>query len=510
MKRLTWTLAVLFSVSLLFGFAGVSQAAEGEEDSDPQKYLDRMEAEARLRMEHKRKLAEHYFETGKARYEERRYADAEEDFASALEANPHHEQAREYLAKVRRILGKTPSGDRDILPLELTHQGVQLGYQKARMLRATTEGRQFLREADHAEALAKLDEARNLAKVLAARLDVSGELAEIEALIAEAEAGRDTAAKEAGIRKLERAHDLARAEHERLQELHQQRIDRLFDDARRLYEETRYLLAAKKAEEILKLDPRNEEVEAFRDKCYAMRVAKDEKWYERTTRLETAAAWRHSRHLAIPFTSVAPVYPADWEEVLKRTAGIQIETEGGEQPPWLPGLKKKLEEEVSFDFIATPLEDVVAFLRNLKDVNIVIDRKAIQAHQGDVTLRLDNVKMKDALGWILRLLDLSYTLENNAVYISTKESISQSRKTVTRFYDVTDLTIEIRDFKPNLQAISNSDVLDGDSFEDIFAEEDEGGAEDEGFTGDSLVEFIMSVIAPGTWETIDTGDDFGI
>jgi len=94
-----------------------------------------------------------------------------------------------------------------------------------------------------------------------------------------------------------------------------------------------------------------------------------------------------------------------------------------------PGLGAKLEKTVSFDFIRTPLEDVAGFLRHETGANIVIDRQALQGHGClDVTLQLHNLKMKDALGWILHLLDLSYTIENNVVVISTHDRIRQLRR----------------------------------------------------------------------------------
>ena len=117
---------------------------------------------------------------------------------------------------------------------------------------------------------------------------------------------------------------------------------------------------------------------------------------------------------------------------------------------WKP-FKDKLNEPVSFDCIATPLDDVVAFLGNLKGVNIVVDKKAIEGRKDlDVTLRLDKVAFRDALAWICRDLDLGYTVRGGAIFISTPDDRLLPRgKTVTRFYDVTDLTIDVRDFRPD-------------------------------------------------------------
>jgi len=90
---------------------------------------------------------------------------------------------------------------------------------------------------------------------------------------------------------------------------------------------------------------------------------------------------------------------------------------------WKP-FKAALNERVSMDFVATPLDDVVAFLRNLKKVNIVVDRPALAGRDDlDVTLELEKTKLKYALAWVCRLLDLGYAVKSGAVFISTPDRL---------------------------------------------------------------------------------------
>jgi len=467
--------------------------------------LEKVRADERARREYTMRLADHYYDAALKRFDESRYLEAEQNLLSALEANPKHKKAKDKLVVVRRLLRKDASGQPSIIDAERTRRLVQLQFALSNVRKDILDARQLVDAKSYDAALGKLDAARDSAKVLAARIDVSRELAEIKTLYDTAQAARDKATKEAEQKKLEAARAIAERDRERLLGLHQQRISRLFDDAKHLYDQTRYVLAAAKADEILKIEPRNKEVIAFRDKCYEARVAKELAWYEKTQKSETAEAWRIVRTLSIPFTEVMPLYPDDWDEKRGRTAGVEIEAESPEDAKWKKDLNAILEQPVSFDFIATPLDDVVAFLRQLKNVNIVVDKKSVAELGGglDVTLRLDKVKFKDALEWVLRLINLKYTLQDGVIFISTKEKIGQTTQTVTRFYDVTDLTVEIRNFKPNVKAISNADLDDIEEMDDIFNEEpaqDEERADT--FTGESLVEFIKSVIAPGTWEDI--------
>ena len=84
--------------------------------------------------------------------------------------------------------------------------------------------------------------------------------------------------------------------------------------------------------------------------------------------------------------------------------------------------EERLKRRVSFCFVATPLEDCVAFFRNLMNVSIVVNKQALEGRPDtDLTLRLDTeeVSFRSALMWTCRMLDLGWTVRNGAIYIST-------------------------------------------------------------------------------------------
>ncbi len=95
----------------------------------------------------------------------------------------------------------------------------------------------------------------------------------------------------------------------------------------------------------------------------------------------------------------------------------------------------RLSELVSFDFVVTPLEDVVGFLSGLKKVNMVIDERGMKEREHlDVTLRLKEVRLEDALHWITVLLDLHHVVRDGAIFISTREGIrARDFTTMTRY-----------------------------------------------------------------------------
>ena len=493
------------AVVILGGVAPLALAADTAKKAGvtPDEYVKRLLDEAKVREQERKRSAELFFTEGEKSYKARQFEKAEDALTTAVALDPNHARARKLLAAVQGVLNKGPA--QKVMATERDMEVIQLGLQRARMVQATADARALLRQEDYDGAIAKLDDAGNIARVLNTRLDVSAESAEINSLTAKAKSAREAKQADKAKKTADAAKKFVEEAKRRVQDLQQQRITRLLEDAKNLYKDARYLDAARKCDEVLKLNPRNKEVIAFKDSCVEAQIAVDMKRYEKDKLSETASTWRRTRKEAIPYTDWKPLFPDDWEEKRLRVAGTQIEVETAENAPWKDALKQKLELPVSFDFIATPLDDVVAFLRSIHKVNIVVDKKEVGGDR-DLTLQLEKVKFKDALEWALRLLDLKYTLENGAIFISSKQKIGESRTTVTRFYDVTDLTLEIRNFKPNIQAISNSD-LDAENMDDIFSEDkDGGGVEDKGFTGDSLVEFIKSVIAPGSWVETDMAD----
>ena len=101
-------------------------------------------------------------------------------------------------------------------------------------------------------------------------------------------------------------------------------------------------------------------------------------------------------------------------------------------------VRKQLRKEASFDFIATPLPDVLAYISHWTGVPLVLDDEHVQdAHELEVTLRLENVHADDALKWALRLVALDYVVREHDVLVTTRdEAWWDGRAPVERAYSV--------------------------------------------------------------------------
>jgi len=87
-------------------------------------------------------------------------------------------------------------------------------------------------------------------------------------------------------------------------------------------------------------------------------------------------------------------------------------------------VKPVFEKKVSFDFAGTPFPDVVRFLRELTGVKFAVDAKVSKASPDlRVTLKLTDMPLKTALGWLMKVSKLDCTYHNGGIYISDVETI---------------------------------------------------------------------------------------
>ena len=138
-----------------------------------------------------------------------------------------------------------------------------------------------------------------------------------------------------------------------------------------------------------------------------------------STKSAALRKWEEEHRLASPFIGMRPIWPAEWDG-----EDNNVPVQSAKTGTWKAAFKRKLREPISFDFVDTPLDDVVAFMRSIHRVSIVVDTKAIeQKEDTGVTLAMENVSFGEGLEHILRPRGLAYTLENGAIFITTREKL---------------------------------------------------------------------------------------
>jgi len=85
-----------------------------------------------------------------------------------------------------------------------------------------------------------------------------------------------------------------------------------------------------------------------------------------------------------------------------------------------------LEDDAQLDFIETPLNQVLQFLQDQYDIPFQIDIRALDdvgvGTDTPITTSLKGVSLHAALQLILGQLDLTYTIENEVLLITTREA----------------------------------------------------------------------------------------
>jgi len=150
----------------------------------------------------------------------------------------------------------------------------------------------------------------------------------------------------------------------------------------------------------------------------------------------------------IPFPDDPPiVYPAAevWQELsirrIKEYSSMTLAREGEAEKK----IEEALKSPTQLEFIETPLQDVLDYLKDYHKIEIQVDRKSLS----DVGLdrrrsrspRTSGVSLRSALKLTLRDLDLTYVIEDEVLLITTPEE-AETRLT-TKVYPVADLVLPI-------------------------------------------------------------------
>jgi hypothetical protein len=188
--------------------------------------------------------------------------------------------------------------------------------------------------------------------------------------------------------------------------------------------------------------------------------------------------------------AASAVQAADESYQIARWGNALLVTAPG-GPGMSPAVAAKLNQRVTLDFRDAPLTDVIDFLRNVTKVNIVV-APAVTLSAPSITLKASDMSLGNALHWINKLGNTHMGFIHGALFISDQPVQEAS---VTRMYDISDMTMAIRDFPgPELALNAGGQNSAGGA---LFkpAEDDESSSP----TTEEITDIIKKVVAPGKW-----------
>ena len=152
---------------------------------------------------------------------------------------------------------------------------------------------------------------------------------------------------------------------------------------------------------------------------------------------------------------------------------------------------------VSLTFADTPVADVAGYLRQELSVNIVLDPRAVADDERLVTLSLKDARAKDALDLIARLTGLAYTVQHDAIVISTPDLIRRGVEVNMRIYDIRDfMTMDVG----NRGSSGAGD--DDDSGDDDDDDNDDDTGMSRGRAYRALIRLIVEMTGPENWRRV--------
>ncbi len=352
----------------------------------------------------------------------------------------------------------------------------------------------------HMEA-GQYDEAERDFQMAATRLETlpfaddrkEPELRRVQGLRNEAQTRREAAEQQTAADRNQAASSRQQELRDMSLQIERDRIDAMLNRAERARERRDFDEAILLCEQVLKINRAEDRASSLLVKCrrerhvYLRQMTAD-RWDEEHKLLS-----EQIRTAMLPQMEILR-YTADWAELdARRTAptrGLEEENE-----TWRKTVNDQLEQEVTLDFQDSDLADVVQFLQRITSVNIVLDPQVIATSPPPVTLKVDRMKLRYVLDFIMRLSGLNYVLRDEAIFISNNEGVRGD--VYMKLYDVRDLTHAMQSFPgPDLDIPEPG----GQGAKLLPPVEPESKPE----TGE-FIDIIKKVVTPNLWTREGTG-----
>lgn len=275
----------------------------------------------------------------------------------------------------------------------------------------------------------------------------------------------------------------------------------LIQNAHTALREKQYEKAVEISNLILTIDPSHKEALYIKEQSNKLKYKLTSEYLKVTEEQEKLKARENLKESSILYQDILR-FPAkdQWENILERklpkldtlvkenkrkTKQLQINPNPAkDQIP--KTIENALNTIISFEFLDIPLRDVVVFLREKTNVNMIIDAEARDA---PITLKLKDIPLRTALRYILPK-GYEYVIEGDIIHI-------YRQKMELRIYDVRDILINLDDKEPlkfDITAAAASSQLS-------MAKKEETEIKNAYERVLDLIEMIVTTIEPSSWSS---------
>lgn len=235
----------------------------------------------------------------------------------------------------------------------------------------------------------------------------------------------------------------------------EQELAALVDKYNQLMEQRQFAAANHVARQAQELDPKNPVVvQMYWQSTFAARNADNEDLKRRKE--ETFIGVLRDVEWA-PVHNIRdnhPIdYPKDWKSIIERRQAQPTDLDAHTEEELR--VRESLDKPVSLHFEDEPLGSIMRHIADTFLINVTVDDKGLLetgiTPSTPITINVDGIRLKSALNLILTPLDLSYTVDNETLMITSR--LRQQGDLKPKVYPVADLVVPIPVNSPVMQFV---------------------------------------------------------
>ena len=307
--------------------------------------------------------------------------------------------------------------------------------------------------------------------------------------------------EEIEARKRRIANDLAASKKEQADEERRTRvrreakITRMFEDANRSFQMSRYGRSVEILDQVLQLSPFNEQALALRDLAHRARHDNAMDNLSRRWRNEWVKTFDEINHADVPQNEVLKYDLERWGHVLRTRGPLEFTTpEALESPEERAIMDKLTSTKQRFNFTNATLQDWALYFANLTGVTFALDSSVKELDEDATTLtnfKLPPKSVAQALNIIGAKTGVRWKIAHGIVQLVTEEKAGG--RMYLKHYEVRDIVEGVPD-KPGI------DLKLGVPGEEEAFEEEEEEAKPTVVDAGKLVDLIRANIDPESWD----------
>ncbi|MDF1665701.1 MAG: hypothetical protein P1V97_28335, partial [Planctomycetota bacterium] len=451
-----------------------------------------------LREQERKALAQHYYRSGQAFFNQLRYREAASDLGLALEADKTDLKIKQLYQKTLWILGDRRGEIHDMARELADTRIVAIKQAQIEIERLYREGELLISKEKYSAAVERFERVLEAIRWFPYNIDSNKLKSKAEDQISRAQKQRDKQMIRYRQLRNQAAQQQALAEKNQKILYEKSRLRTLYRRALQSYKAERFGRTEEICNEILEQDPTDLNSSRLRRTAIELRHRKQAKdtYNLKLENFKRQLEWIDET--AVPYQSIFR-FPnkEEWKEIAKRDIQFTYSFEKKAKNTESIQIKRSLSSRrIDLNFENTPFTDCINFLRDITGLNFVISKEAGDAASGDgeISLRLKQITLKNALELMLGQMggDLDYSIRDGAIVLTTKDE--NKAELFLEFYEVSSIINNINDYPGPEVGLSNSGAGQSGSTGPSF---DLGGDDDDepkgGIGSEKLIELIEQV-----------------